>query len=132
MSDNLFAVIAGVLTFVAFAAHTFVGAREYRLFAPDEDVGPARTAWVQALAGWHWVSISLLAAAAVLLLIGFTDAVPNEPTVLLMLSGFFGLGGIAWLATLVVSGRGVRLRYLALGQWLFCFVVAGLAYLAAE
>lgn len=127
---NLLALIAGVLTLVAFAAHTFVGAREYRLFAPNDDAGAARTAWVQALAGWHWVSVSLFAAAIVLLVAGFTDAIPNESTVLLMLSGYFALGGAAWFATLVVSGRGVRRRYLVLGQWGFCFVVAALAYFA--
>ena len=127
---NLLALIAGVVTLVAFGAHTFVGTHEYRLFAPDEDAGPSRTAWVQALAGWHWVSVGLLASAVLLLLIGCTDVIPNEPTVLAMLSGYFGLGGAAWLITLIVSGRGVRQRYLVVGQWMFCFVVAGLAFLA--
>ena len=113
---NLPALIAGVLTLAAFGAHAFVGAREYRLFAPGTDAVPARTAWVQALAGWHWVSVSLLASACVLLLAGATDAVPNEPTVLLMLSGYFGLCGVAWLLTLIVSGDGIERRFLVLGQ----------------
>ena len=126
---NLLALVAGVLTLTAFGAHAVVGASEFRQFAPE--AGPARTAWVQALSGWHWVSATLLAAALLLLVIGCTDVVPQESAVLLVLSAYFGLSGAAWLATVAVSGTGVERRYLVLGQWLFCFLIAGLAFFAA-
>ena len=127
---NGFALAAGLLTLAAFGAHAFVGAREFRLFAPRIDAGKPRTVWVQGLAGWHWVSVDLLASAVLLLLIALTAWLPDESTVLLVLSGYFALTGLAWLSTLILAGRGVPNRYLALGQWLFCFVVAGLAWLA--
>jgi len=65
-----------------------------------------------------------------LLTVGLTDWLLQEGTVLMVLSGYFALTGLAWLATLVVSGRGVPNRYLRLGQWLFCFTVAALAWVA--
>ncbi len=128
---NLAAAIAGALTLVAFGLHAVVGAREFRQFAPDPDAGQPRTAWVQALSGWHWVSVSLLAAAALFFLIGFSDVIPAESAVLIGLSVYFGLCGFAWLVTVATAGRGVARRFLVLGQWLFCLLVAGLAYLAA-
>ncbi|MEM6783710.1 MAG: hypothetical protein AAF624_08255 [Bacteroidota bacterium] len=128
---NLLAAFAGGLTLLAFGVHAIVGANEFRDFAPTASSGLPRTKWLQALAGWHWVSVDLLAATAVFFAVAFTDLVPHEPTALLLLAGYFALAGVAWFGTLVVAGRGVRRRYLALGQWLFCFVVAGLAVAAA-
>ncbi|MEM1094274.1 MAG: hypothetical protein AAGJ10_06690 [Bacteroidota bacterium] len=127
---NGYALAAGVLTLVAFAAHAIVGAQEFRLFRPVSSAEKPRTSWVQGLAGWHWVSVDLLGAAVVLLLIGLTDWLPDEGTVLMVVSGYFALTGSAWLATLVVSGGDVPNRYLRLGQWLFCFTVAALAWIA--
>ena len=128
---NLLAALAGGLTLLAFGAHAFVGANEFRYFAPTVSSGPPRTKWLQALAGWHWVSVDLLAATVLFFVVAFTDLVPHEPTALLLLAGYFVLVGVTWLVTRVVSGRGVKRRYLVLGQWLFCFVVAGLAVAAA-
>ncbi|MEM1055760.1 MAG: hypothetical protein AAGI52_09540 [Bacteroidota bacterium] len=128
---NLFSTLAGVLTLLAFGIHTVAGAREFRLFAPSREARGPRRAWVQALAGWHWVSVSLLASAGLFLAIGLTDRVPGEPTVLLGLAGYFAACGLAWLATVAISGGEVRRRYLVLGQWVFCFLVAGLAFAAA-
>jgi hypothetical protein len=86
---------------------------------------------VQALSGWHWVSATLLAAALLFLAIGLTDAIPAETAVLHALSAYFALCGLAWFAMVLATGRGVERRYLVLGQWVFCFLVAGLAYFAA-
>ena len=95
---NVLALVCGGLTLAAFGAHAVVGAREFRLFKPPMS-GKPRTAWVQALAGWHWVSVSLLASGVLLVLAGATDVLgADEP--------------------------------LVLGQWLFCFAVAALAFLA--
>ncbi|GAB5520970.1 MAG: hypothetical protein RhofKO_32210 [Rhodothermales bacterium] len=127
---NGFALAAGLLTLAAFGAHAWVGAREFRLFAPPPEAVQPRTAWVQGLAGWHWVSVDLLASAVLFLLMGLTAWLPNEGTLLLVLSGYFALTGLAWLSTLILAGGGVPNQYLKLGQWLFCFLVAGLAWLA--
>ncbi|MEM6645143.1 MAG: hypothetical protein AAF730_02715 [Bacteroidota bacterium] len=127
---NGFALAAGLSTLIAFGAHAVVGAQEFRSFRPASSAEKPRIAWVQGLAGWHWVSVDLLAAAVLLLVIGLTDRLPDEGTILMVLSGYFALTGLAWLATLIVSGRSVPNRYLRLGQWLFCFTVAALAWLA--
>ncbi|MEO0557655.1 MAG: hypothetical protein AAF170_05660 [Bacteroidota bacterium] len=125
---NLLALLAGGLTLAAFGVHAGVGAREFRLFSPPVDGEPPRTAWVQALSGWHWVSMDLLAAGIVFVVIGLADILPDESTVLLMLSGYFGLASVVWLGTVAVAGRGVPKRFVALGQWIFCALVAALAF----
>ncbi|MEL6615761.1 MAG: hypothetical protein AAFQ43_08490 [Bacteroidota bacterium] len=125
---NVLALIACVLVLLAFGIHTVVGAREFRLFAPE--AGDARRAWVQALAGWHWVSVSLLASGVLFGVVGASDALPDERSVLGGLALYFGACGLAWLATVAVSGARVPRRYLVLGQWAFCVVVAALAVLA--
>ncbi|MEM6286152.1 MAG: hypothetical protein AAF845_03250 [Bacteroidota bacterium] len=127
---NLLATLAGLLTLAAFAVHAVVGAREFRPLAPPPEAA-TRTAYVQALAGWHWVSVSLLSTGLLFMTIGATDRVPAEAVVLRALAAYFAACGLAWLLTLVVSGQGVERRYLALGQWVFCALVAGLALAAA-
>ena len=126
---NLWAVVAGVLALVAFGVHAVVGGREFRLFEPAPR--PTRTAWVQALAGWHWVAVTLLAAAVLFLLIGVSEVVPAEAAVLRALGGYFALCGAAWGVTVALVGGGIPRRFLVLGQWLFCFLIAALAFLAA-
>ncbi|GAB5536721.1 MAG: hypothetical protein Rubg2KO_29700 [Rubricoccaceae bacterium] len=125
---NVLALLAGVLTIAAFGVHAGVGAREFRQFAPPVDDSSARTAWVQALSGWHWVSLDLLGTGIVFVVIGLADVIPDEPTVLLVLSGYFALTGLAWLGTVTVAGGDVPKRFVALGQWMFCFLVAALAF----
>ncbi|MEM9665055.1 MAG: hypothetical protein AAF970_08985 [Bacteroidota bacterium] len=128
---NPFALAAGALTLLALGAHAFVGAREFRQFAPRPTAGAPRMAWVQALSGWHWVSVDLLLATALFVLIGAADVVPDEPTVLLGLSLYFAACGVAWLVTVAVTGRRSGPgRFVQLGQWIFCLVVAGLALAA--
>lgn len=125
---NLLALLAGGLTLAAFGVHAGVGAREFRLFAPPADGEPPRTAWVQALSGWHWVSMDLLISGIVFVTIGLADLIPEEPTVLLVLAVYFGLASVAWLGTVAVAGGGVPKRFVALGQWIFCVLVAALAF----
>ena len=127
---NLFALIAGLLTLLAFGAHAFVGAREFTSLDPGPTPGPARTAWVQALCGWHWVSLDLLATGILFVLIGLAEVIPDEASVLLILSVYFTLCGLVWLGTLAVSGAAVERRYLVLGQWAFCLLIAALAFVA--
>jgi len=127
---NILALAAGILTLIAFGAHAVVGTREYRAVDPGRTPGPARTAWVQALCGWHWVSFDLLATGVLFVLIGLAEVVPDEASVLLILSVYFAACGLVWLGTLIVSGAAVERRYLVLGQWMLCFVVAGLAFFA--
>ncbi|MEM0961152.1 MAG: hypothetical protein AAGK21_01270 [Bacteroidota bacterium] len=128
---NWLALTAGVLTLAAFGIHAGVGAREFRSFAPDTDDGAARTAWLQALCGWHWVSASLLGAGSLFLIVASTDWVRDERSVLIGLAVYFLACGVAWLGTLMISGRGVDRRFMVLGQWGFCMLVAGPAAAAA-
>jgi len=126
---NILAIIAGILLIIAAGVHAFIGASEFRLIKPT-DFGKTREVWVQALSGWHWVSIDLFLSALVLLVVGVSDVIDAEETVLLLIGIYFGLCGIAWLVTVLVSGKGVARSLLKLPQWLFCFFIAGLSLAA--
>ncbi|MEM7049369.1 MAG: hypothetical protein AAF604_06905 [Acidobacteriota bacterium] len=128
---NGFALGAGVLVILAFLAHAIVGGRELALLTPAADQGKARLVWTQTVCGWHWVSFDLLAAGAVLLGLGMTDLFAAESAIFSLLALYFLGVGSVWLVTAAVAGRGVPRRFLALGQWIFCWVVAALTWLAA-
>lgn len=114
---------------MAFAVHSIIGGKEFRYIKPTSG-GKAQEVWVQSLSGWHWVSMDLLLAAIVLITIGASDLISSESTVLFLVSGYFFLCGLAWLGTIFVAGKKVENRYVKLTQWLLCFLIAGLAFLA--
>lgn len=127
---NILAAIAGVLALVAFGIHAVVGGREFRHIEPPPGAGKGREVWVQSLSGWHWVSVDLLLAGLVLLLVGFSNVIPSEDLALLVVSGYFLLVAVSWLVTVLIAGGGVERRLLSLPQWLFCLLIAGLAFWA--
>lgn len=127
---NILAAVAGVLTLLAFGIHAVVGGREFSHINPQAGSGKAQEVWAQAVGGWHWVSVDLLLAALVLLTVGFTEAIADEPLVLLIVSGYFVLCSLVWLATVWIAGAGVERRLLKLSQWLFCLLIAALAFFA--
>lgn len=126
---NLLATIAGVSTLVGASIHAVVGGREFSLIKPQDAEKP-REIWLQTLCGWHWVSVDLLLAATVLLLIGLTDLIPAESVVFSVTGSYFGLCGVVWLSTAIISGRDVDRVLLKLSQWIFCFLIASLAFWA--
>ena len=123
---NVLAAIAGILTLVAVGIHATVGAKEFRYIKPTS--GKALEVWVQALSGWHWVSVDLLLVALVLLTVGFSDVMADEDLALLLVSGYLVLCSVAWLVTVAIVGKGVERRFLKLSQWAFCLLIAALAF----
>ncbi len=124
---NVLAAVAGALTLVAVGIHAFVGGRKFGLIRPENPEKPLEV-WLQALCGWHWVSVDLLLASATLLTIGLTDLIPAERVVLSVIGAYFGLCGIVWFVTVVISGRDVDRSLLKMAQWIFCFLISALAF----
>ena len=127
---NVLAIVTSVIVISGFFVHSVIGGRELREIAPENGAGEARVVWVQAMSGWHWVSLDLLLAGSVLLVIGLTDLIPHEETVLLLISVYFTLNALGWLMAVTIAGRGVPRRFVKLGQWMFCLLVALLAFSA--
>lgn len=129
---NIFIFIAGVLSLVAFFAHAFVGDKEYKILKPAENCPDKnKETWVQVRSGWHWVSVDLFFAGVLLLLLATTEIIKAKTEVLLLLSIYFFLCGVAWLCTVVFS-RTNNKQIIVLGQWIFCFLMSGLIYFGGQ
>lgn len=123
-------LIANILTFLAFAIHTFVGDKELKVNEPaDETNGnfQKREKWTMARCGWHWVSFDLLFATIGLGLINFTNYFENEKTLLQILAVYFSGYAIVWALTITISKQFPK-NYLKLGQWILLLLISGLIY----
>lgn len=109
--------------------HAIIGGKEFAFIKPT-DSGKPREVWSQALCGWHWVSVDQLLVSGLLLVVGFSNIIHDESLILLVIGIYFALTGIIWLLTALVSGREIENAWLKLGQWMYCFLISGLALLA--
>ncbi len=128
---NWLSCLAGLLTAVATVVHAIVGALEFRHFKPAEDNTTAQQSWTQSLAGWHWVSFDLAFATIGFLMIGFADWIEDESQLLKIAALYFAGTGFGWLVTITVGGKPVKNRFVVLGQWIFCWIIATVAWFAA-
>lgn len=124
-------LIANLLTVLAFFAHTFVGDQEIHLLIGQEgEVSRQyRSTWTMARCGWHWVSLDLLIASVLMAMINFSEILPEEGAITLLLAIVFSAYGLIWVITVLVSPSFSR-RFFLLGQWLLLLVIGGLLFLA--
>ena len=123
--------LAGLLTFFAFLAHSIFGTREFWLFKPPVEKSNAFQAWVQALAGWQFASLDLLATSVVFFLLAFTEVIRDARVVLILLGSYYSIVGTCWLILVAKVGVGLAGRWLKLGQWIFCYLIATLSLIGA-
>ena len=129
---NVWALIAGVFTFIAFAIHTFIGTKEFWQFKPDEAKGKPYELWLQAMAGWQFASVDLLVSAIIFLLIATTNYITGESRILLLMGVYFFLVGSSWLSVVGFIGSGSRSRFYKLGQWMLCYLLSVLSFAGAQ
>lgn len=124
-------LFANLLTFLAFLAHTFVGDQEIHLLIDQqkEATRQYRSTWTMARCGWHWVSFDLLIASVIMAVINFSDLLPEENAITLLLAIVFMAYGVIWVATILISPSFTR-RFFLLGQWLLLIVIGGLLFVA--
>ena len=131
---NITILIANILTFLAFAIHTFVGDKEMAILEPthsnNEDL-MKREKWTMARCGWHWISFDLLFATIGLGLINFTDHFENEKTLLQILTIYFFGYAVVWAFIIEISKQFPN-NYLKLGQWILLMLISGLIYIGIE
>lgn len=123
-------LIASILTFLAFAIHTFMGDRELKIIEPENENDEKylkREKWTMARSGWHWISFDLLFATIGLGLINFTEYLENEKLLLQILAVYFLGYGFVWLIGIAISKKFPK-NYLKLGQWILLWLISGLIY----
>ncbi len=125
---NIPILIAGALSLLAFLVHAILGDKEYGVLKPIEGA-PSKTkeTWIQVRSGWHWVSVDLLLSSIILLLIATTEIIKARAEISFLLSIYFFICGLVWLGTVLLSKNNNK-QILALGQWIFCFLMSGLIY----
>jgi hypothetical protein len=129
---NWLSCLAGLITGGATIVHGVIGTKEFWLFKPPADSASATQSWTQSLAGWQWVSWDLAFATLGFFVIGLTDWIENEPQLLAIAAMYFVGTGLGWLMTIAFTGKPVKNRFLVLGQWILCWVVAIVAWLASS
>lgn len=127
---NIPILIAIILTFLAFLAHTFLGDRELKIIEPktgEEKEIVKREKWTMARSGWHWISFDLLAATIGLAMINFSNYLQNEKQLLQILALYLFGYGVVWLIGIGISKRFPK-NYLKLGQWILLWTISGCIY----
>lgn len=125
-------LIANVLVFVAFIAHTIWGDKDLRLLEPsdeNENRSKLQEKWMQTRAGWHWVSFDLLFVSVALFLVNFTDWVPHEKFLIQLIMLYLFGWGLAWLIALIIS-KNLPNRLFKLGQWILVWLIGFILYLS--
>lgn len=127
-------LIAGVLIFLAFLAHLFIGSRGALRARPAAQSASDKAKadeierhWVQSLCVFQMVSVDLALLAVLLLVMGATDRIPHRSTIAMIAAGVVSLWGVAWLLQLLALRRPVS-DYFKLPQWILLFVCAGLLW----
>ena len=131
---NIPVFIVGVLTSLAFVAHLVVGTQESYSLKPtassDAAFRVAERNWLQSMAAFQMVTVDLLALSILLFVLALTDLISAESTIILTLSAFYLLWGVAWVVQLVML-KAQHKNYLQLGQWLLWLLCAALLYWGA-
>lgn len=126
-------IIAGIIVFMAFIAHTFVGIREAMSTRPSayEKTPTIERNWVQSMCAFQMVTIDLFALSILLLILGATEMLPARKEFALYTSLFLVLWGVAWFIQILVLRRSLK-DYLMLSQWAFWFACAGLLFWGSQ
>ena len=135
---NIQVFIVGCITALAFIAHLFVGTRESLSISPAKisNVSDRKAFesleknWIQSMCAFQMISIDLLVLSILLFVISLTDIINFEQSIVLALSVFYLLWGLAWLIQLVVLKPSGKI-YFQLGQWIFWIICSGLLYWGA-
>ncbi len=128
---NTILIIANVLVFLTFIAHTFAGDREYKRIEPEKGDTSKQQHWTMGRGAFHIVSADFLLASIGLTLINFTNYFSDKKLLLNILAIYFFAYGLAFLLTLIVSKKFPK-SFIKLGQWLLLFIIAGLIYAGAK
>lgn len=128
---NTFLIIANILVFLTFIAHTFGGDMEYRKIQPNSGNAKLQEYWTMGRGAFHIVSVDFLLATIGLALINFTGYFTETKLLLRLLALYFFSYGLAFLTSLIISKKFKNI-FLKMWQWLLMFLIATLIYLGSQ
>jgi hypothetical protein len=131
---NRAVLIANILTFLAFIAHTIGGDLEIQTLAPvvgSNDSATKLQIWVMSRCGWHWISFDLLFASIGLFMVNFTRFFASKKSILQLISVYFLGYSIVWIIVLFISPS-FEGNFLKLGQWMLILAISGFSLLGSK
>ena len=119
---NIYFLIAGLLLFLGFAAHTFVGTKETLTTKADVSEPGIEKNWYQSFVAWHLITADLLLSSILLVLVATTDIFEAKRTVTLIIALQF----LAWTASALITllATDGRKYFKQLYQWAFFLAIA--------
>lgn len=124
---NIPLVLAHILLVLAFMAHAYAGDRDLQQLRPQAEASSYFEKWLQARAGWHFVSWDLLLASIGLGLLTWTDYLEPRTLYLQLLVVYLMGAGVAWALTLLLSPK-LPGGWWRLGQWGLLWLIGGLVW----
>ncbi len=124
---NVYVLIAGILTFLTFIAHTFFGTFETLKTKIDFNNSTIEKNWYQTLNAWHLVTADLLLNSILLIAISTSDILEGKKTIALIIGLQFLFWGFAWLLTLFATNG--RKFWKQQFHWLIFLIISGLCLL---
>ncbi len=131
---NRAVLIANILTFLAFIAHTIGGDLEIQTLAPvvgSDDSATKFQIWVMSRCGWHWISFDLLFASIGLFLVNFSQFFASKKSILQLISVYFLGYSIVWIIVLFMSPS-FEGNFFKLGQWMLLLSISGFSFLGSK
>lgn len=123
---NIFVFIGGLLSFLGFLAHAFVGTKETLSTRTKFSDETTEKNWYQAFTAWHLVTADLLLSSVLLIVISTTDYLDGKRTIALIFALQFLFWTISAFVTVFTTNGRKYFRHLY--QWIFFLIVAGLLF----
>ena len=123
---NIYVLTAGLLVFVGFLAHTFVGTRETLTTRVEFSDALIEKNWYQSFTAWHLITAALLLSSILLILIAATDVFEAKRTIALI----FAIQFLAWTvsAVITIAVTNGRKYFGQLYQWAFFLIVSAILF----
>lgn len=112
---NVYVLIAGILSFVGFLAHAFVGTGETLQTRTAFSDATGEKNWYQSFLAWHLITADLLLSSILLIVIATSNYLENRKTIAFI----FALQYLFWTFSclLTLSVTEARKYYRQLYQW---------------
>jgi len=123
---NIYVLIAGILSFISFMAHAFIGTKETLQTRTDFSDETVKKNWYQSFLAWHLITADLLLSSILLIVIAASNYLENRKTI----AFFFALQYLFWTFSCLITLFVTRARkyYKQLYQWVMFLICSILLF----
>jgi hypothetical protein len=110
-----------------------MGDKEFKLIEPSLSANnylKKQEVWTMARGAFHIISVDILCLNILLLIINFTNLIPNERFILKLISIYLFIWAVAFMLIVLVS-KNFQNKLIKLPQWILFSLLSGLLYWAS-